>query len=75
MSQGALTQSIINAVERRLDQKQVSGSELARRLGVSQTYVWRRLAGEVSFSVADLERIADALEMPIDDLLLARAAA
>lgn len=39
----------------------MSGAELARTLGVSQAYVWRRMSGDLPFSLDDVERIAAAL--------------
>lgn len=52
-----------------LDQQRVSQRELARRLGVSQPWVQYRLAGETTITVADVERIAAALDVPLTDLL------
>lgn len=43
----------------------VSNTELARRLGVNEMWVSRRARGRVRISLADLERIADALEVPV----------
>jgi transcriptional regulator with XRE-family HTH domain len=75
MAQSVLADRIINAVQVALDVKGVSGSELARRLGVSQTYVWRRMTGEVSFSIDDLDRVAQALGISVEQLLPERVAA
>ncbi len=44
-------------------------TELARRLGVSQTTVWRRLSGEVDFTVIELVKIARVLGVPAWRLL------
>lgn len=43
--------------------------ELAEALGVSQVFVSRRLRGEVAFSLEELERIAEALDVPIIRLM------
>lgn len=52
-----------------LVRKQLSASELARRLGVSQPYISRRLTGETAINVDELDRIARALEVPVVALL------
>lgn len=46
-----------------LARRRMSGSELARKMGVSQAYVWRRLSAETSFDFDDLERIAEVLDV------------
>lgn len=52
-----------------LDERRMSQRELARQLGVSQPWVQGRIAGETAITVADLERIAAALDVPLADLL------
>jgi transcriptional regulator with XRE-family HTH domain len=47
----------------------VSQRELARRLDVSQPWVQARLAGETTITVADVERIATALGVPVTRFL------
>lgn len=44
--------------------EQVKPSELAKRLGVSHMYVARRMTGETSMSLRELELIAGALGIP-----------
>lgn len=75
MQHRSLAFNVAAAVRAELARRRVSGSELARRLEVSQAYVWRRLSGEVELSFSDLEQIANAIDSPIDDLLPAKAAA
>lgn len=58
-----------------LAEVKVSGSELARRMGVSQSYVARRMTGRQSFTVAELLRIADLLGVPVAQLLPLAASA
>jgi len=41
-----------------LGRRQLSASELARRMGVSQRYMSRRITGETALDVDDLEKIA-----------------
>jgi transcriptional regulator with XRE-family HTH domain len=47
----------------------VSQRELARRIQVSQPWVQARLAGETTITVADIERIAAALGVPVSRFL------
>lgn len=56
-------------VRAELGRQQMSQLMLAALLGVSQSYVSRRLHGEAPFSTTDLERIADALRVPIETFL------
>jgi len=50
-------------------EERVSAAELARRLAVSNPYVWRRMHGATSLSMAELERIAAALNIPVARLI------
>ena len=43
----------------------VSSSELARRLGRSHSYLYRRLSGDVALDMADLAAIAAELGVPV----------
>lgn len=52
----------------------LSQTALANRLGRAQTWLSRRLTGEVSWTVADLEDIADVLRTPLDVLIGAERA-
>jgi len=47
----------------------VSGSQLARKLNRSHTYIWRRLSGEVAFDISELEDVAGALGVPVSKFL------
>lgn len=48
-----------------LEQKNISGSELARRLGVTPSYVNQACKGTVNLSIKKCEQIADALGVPM----------
>lgn len=54
-----------------LARRQTTPTALAKRMGVSQTYVWRRLTGETAFDLDDLDKIANVLEIETLDLLQA----
>lgn len=49
--------------------RDVSQRELARRLGWNHVHTHRRISGKVPLSVADLQEIAAALDVPITRFL------
>lgn len=55
-----------------LARRRMSGVQLAKHIGKSHTYVWRRLNGETAFDLDDLERIGEALGVEPVDLLPVR---
>ena len=52
-----------------LARRRMSGRRLAKLLGESQTWVSRRLAGQVPLDTDDLEKIAEALDLTPMELL------
>lgn len=52
-----------------MGRKDINKTELARRLGVSDMWVGRRLRGQLPIDLDDLVRIAAALKIDIVDLL------
>jgi transcriptional regulator with XRE-family HTH domain len=52
-----------------LARRQISASELARRTGLRQPYLSRRMTGAVPFNLDDLELIAPVLRIEVADLL------
>lgn len=52
-----------------LGRRRMSDFALARKIGRSRTYIYRRLIGETAFDVDDLGLIAEALDVNIVDLL------
>lgn len=64
-----LREQVATEVRRELAAARMTPTELARRLGVSQTTVWRRISGQVAFDVDDLQKIADILGVPVGRLL------
>lgn len=69
----SLTETVAAEIRAELGRQQTSAAELAKRLGVSGTYVWRRLNGQAALSTDDLERISDALGVSVTALLGRRA--
>jgi transcriptional regulator with XRE-family HTH domain len=55
-----------------LARRRMSGVQLAKHIGKSHTYVWRRLNGETAFDLDDLERIGVVLGVEPADLLPVR---
>lgn len=55
-----------------LGRKRISQAELARKLGVSGTWVSYRLAGKQPIDLDDLQRMADVLEVTAMSLLTTR---
>jgi transcriptional regulator with XRE-family HTH domain len=52
-----------------IGRQQRSSASLARELGWSKMYLSRRLSGEMPLNLVDVERIADALHVPIRQLM------
>jgi len=52
-----------------LARRRMSATELARRIGATQPYLWRRMSGEISFDIDDLQKIAAVLGVGVSDLL------
>ncbi len=63
------THPAVKAIQGLLDEREISQSELARRLGWGRMQVQRRLSGAADLTVADLEAIAAVLEVPATQLL------
>jgi predicted transcriptional regulator len=51
----------------------ISGVELSRRLGVTQSYMARRLSGDVPWRVGELDAVAQALGVPVTQFLASAA--
>jgi|HubBroStandDraft_4_1064222.scaffolds.fasta_scaffold01801_18 hypothetical protein len=61
-------------VRAQLGRRKMSISEAARRLGWTQTFMWRRAMGEVGFEVGELAAVAQLLGSPIESFFPARLA-
>jgi transcriptional regulator with XRE-family HTH domain len=68
-SSDTLSEQVAEEIRAMLGRKRVTGRELARRLGVSQPWVSQRLTGHQEIGLNDLERIANALEVEVAELL------
>lgn len=65
----ALSRRIAEEIRVAMVRRGMTGVQLARRLGVSQPWVSYRLTGAQEIGTNDLERIAEALDVQIIDLL------
>ena len=57
-----------------LARQQITKSDLARSLGVSSMWVTRRTNAEIPITLDDLARIAAALDVPMQSLLVEHVA-
>ena len=64
-----LAERVIPTLRSRLESAGVTQGQIADRLGISQAAVSRRLRGEVSLDLVDIEVIAELLGIPPADVL------
>jgi transcriptional regulator with XRE-family HTH domain len=74
-ARGRLREHVAEEIRVILARKRMSGAELARRTGIKQSTISRRMTGETAFDMDDLEIIAEVLEVDVADLMprMARA--
>lgn len=69
----ALSQAVKDSINAEMTQRKISQRELARRMGLKQQYVWRRLSANVradmEWTPSELERVAEAIGIPVSRLL------
>jgi len=65
----SLREHVAEELRALLGRRKMSATQLARHMGVSQAYIWRRLNGETAFDLDDLEKIASILAVDVLDLL------
>lgn len=76
----ALSESVRTSINAERMRQGISMRELARRVGMSQQYFWRRAStaerADLEFTPSELERVAKALGVPVSRFLreLARSA-
>lgn len=69
MSANELSRRVAEEIRVQLARRNISAAELARRTGLKQPYLSRRMTCEVSFDLADLDKISRTLGVTIHDLL------
>lgn len=74
-TRGRLREHVAEELRVLLARKRISATELARRTGIKQSTLSRRMTGETAFDMDDLETIADALGVDVHDLLPSRQSA
>ena len=60
-----LAEFVAGQLRAEMARRQMSKAELARKLEVDETWVGRRMLGKAHITVGDLERIANAMELPV----------
>lgn len=75
----ALSKAVKASITAELNRQGVSQRKLARQLGLTQQYVWRRLsiadAADMEFTPSELEQIAGVLGVPVAQFFATPAAA
>lgn len=64
-----LAAGVATEIRAMLARRRISAAELARRLGVTQSYVARRMIGVQPIDLDELERIASILGVTVVDLI------
>lgn len=74
----ALSQAVKDSIIAEMNRQGISQRRLARELGMSQQYCWRRIstapAADQEFTPSELERVAVVLKVPAAKLLRTAAA-
>jgi transcriptional regulator with XRE-family HTH domain len=69
----ALSQAVKESINAELRRQRVSMRELARRVGMGQQYLWKRVSthkrADMELTPSELERVAAALGVPVSRLL------
>lgn len=58
-----------HAIRERREEQGLSQNVLALMVGSSKSHIWRIETGRVGVGIDDLSRIAEALDMPVHDLI------
>jgi transcriptional regulator with XRE-family HTH domain len=67
-AQRLLREQVAEEVRALLARKMKTGADVAAAIGKSPMYVSRRVRGEVAFDLDDIQKIAEVLDVEIDDL-------
>ena len=68
-STNTLSELVASEIRAWLGRRRLTGRQLAAKMGTSQTWTATRLRGEQEISLGDLQRFAEALDVPITALL------
>jgi transcriptional regulator with XRE-family HTH domain len=61
----SLAQYVPAQLRAEMARREISKVELARKLGKDETWVGKRMRGRTAITMADLDRIAAALDVPL----------
>lgn len=70
-----LTNTVAAGVRAELARRGISRADAAARLGISRTLLWHRLRGDSSFTVTELEAMAELIGVPVAHFFPASVAA
>ena len=68
---GPLARAVSAEVRAIMARHRMSGSKLAAKAGMSQSYISRRLLDDAPFTLNDVEAICNALNKPLPDFVAA----
>lgn len=63
---GRLADYVASQLRAEMGRQELTNEQLAARLGVSDMWVSRRKARKTQISIGDIERLAEALGVPVD---------
>lgn len=72
-SSGAYAAAVSSEIRAAMARNRISGVELAKKAGVSQNYISKRLRDEMPFTLNDVEVIANILGLTFEELATAAA--
>lgn len=64
-----LTKTVAAEVRAHLARRDISRATAAEYIGISRTLLWNRLRGESPFTVTELEKLAELLDVPVATFL------
>lgn len=70
-----LSATVAATIRAEMARQRVTQRQLVERLGWTQPYISRRMAGHVAFDVDELSAIADAIGVPTEDIISTSLAA
>lgn len=64
-----LSRAVAAEIRRLLEERDLSGNQLAKQTGIPQTSIAKKLRGITAFDIDDVDRICRALDVRASDLL------
>jgi transcriptional regulator with XRE-family HTH domain len=65
----SLTDHVVTEIRAEMARQRVTQRQLASVVGVSQVQISKRLSGRIQFDVAELEKVASVLGVPVTNFL------